>query len=118
MEALSFGTEGRLNPCLENSPPKFIIILFDLKFIFLNQPADDKAKQEDQSEERSQGNDGQNDGEQFEAPSWLLTRQVVNVGLLDVPEQNYDSEALREVENDILSSEINVRTFSRGRKIP
>ena len=118
MEALGFGTEGGLNPCLENSLPKFIIILFDLKFIFLNQPADDKAKQEDQSEERSQGNHGQNDGEQFEAPSWHLERQVVSVGLLDVPEQNNDSQALREVENDILSSEINVLTFSRTRNIP
>ena len=69
----------------------------NLKFIFLHQPVDDKAKQEDQSEERSQGNHGENDGEQFEAPSWLLARQVVNVGLLNVPEQNYDSQALRAV---------------------
>ena len=64
------------------------LVLLNLKFIFLHQPVDDKAKQEDQSEEWSHGDDGQNDGEQFEVQSWDLERQVVSVGLPDVPEQN------------------------------
>ena len=58
----------------------------NLRFIFMNEPVDDKAKQEDQSEEGSQGNHGQNYGEPFEVQSWDLTRQVVSVGLLDVTE--------------------------------
>ena len=95
-----------------------IIILYDLKFIFLNQPVDDKAKQEDQSEERSQGNHGQNNGEQFEAPSWHLVRQVVTVGLLDVPDQNNDSQALREENECYFAIRNYVRTFSRTRNIP
>ena len=67
----------------------------NLKLIFLHQPVGNKAKQEDQSEERSQGNHGQNDGEQFEVESWSLARQVVSLGFPDVTEQNKDSEVLQ-----------------------
>ena len=65
-----------------------LIILLNLRFIFLNQPVGDKAKQEDQSEEGSHGNHGQNDAEQFEVQSWHLGRQVVSLGFPDVAEQN------------------------------
>ena len=70
-------------------------------FIFLNQPVDDKAEQEDQSEEGSQSNHGQNEAEQFEVESWHLERQVVSVGLSDITEQNKGSQVLRE-ENELL----------------
>ena len=40
-----------------------------LKSMLLYQPAYDKAKQEDQSQEGSHGDDGQNAGEQFEVES-------------------------------------------------
>ena len=65
--------------------------------MFLKQPADDEAKQEDQSEEGSHGDQGQNDGEQFEVESWPLERQVVSLGFPDVTEQNKDSQVLRVV---------------------
>ena len=67
---------------------KLIIILLNLRFIFLNQPVGDKAKQEDQSKEGSHGNRGQNDAEHFEVQSRNLRRQVVFVGFPDVSEQN------------------------------
>ena len=62
--------------------------------MFLKQPADDEGQQEDQSEEGSHGDDGQNDGEQFEVESWDLAGQVVAVGFPDVTEQNDDSQEL------------------------
>ena len=93
------------------------LVLLNLKFIFLHQPVDDKAKQEDQSEERSQGNDGKNDSEQFEVPSWLLARQIVPLGLLDVPEQNYDRQALRE-ENNLLSIRNKCSDLQYGQENP
>ena len=65
--------------------------------MFLKQPADDEAQQEDQSEEGSHGDDGQNDGEQFEVQSWDLERKVVQVGSPDVTDQNYDRKVLRKV---------------------
>ena len=40
-------------------------MLLNLSFVFLKQPVVDEAKQQDQSEEWSQGDDDQNDGEQF-----------------------------------------------------
>ena len=67
---------------------KLMIILLNLRFIFLNQPVGDKAKQEDQSKEGSHGNRGQNDAEHFEVQSRNLRRQVVFVGFPDVSEQN------------------------------
>ena len=85
--------------------------------MILDQPADDKAKQEDQSEEGSHGNHGQNDAEQFEVQSWHLGRQVVSLGFPDVAEQNYDRQVLWE-KMIFCRSEINVLTFSRSRKIP
>ena len=68
--------------------------MLNLRFIFLKQPEDDKAEQEDQSEERSKSNHGQNEAEQFEVESWHLDRQVVSVRFPDVTEQNYDSQVL------------------------
>ena len=69
----------------------------NLSFIFLKQPTDGKAKQEDQSEEWSHCDHGQNEGEQFLVQSWNLERQVVSVGLPDVTEKNNDSQILRDV---------------------
>ena len=40
--------------------------MLNLRFMFLDQPVDDKAEEEDQSEEWSHGNHAENDGEQFE----------------------------------------------------
>ena len=94
-----------------------LIILLNLRFIFLNQPVGDKAKQEDQSEEGSHGNHGQNDAEQFEVQSRHLRRQVVSLGFPDVPEQNYDRQVLWE-KMIFCRSKINVLTFNRSRKIP
>ena len=62
--------------------------------MFLKQPEDDEGQEEDQSEEGSHGDDGQNDGEQFEVESWDLTGQVVGVGFPDVTEQNEGSQEL------------------------
>ena len=62
--------------------------------MFLKQPADDEGQQEDQSEEGSHGDDGQNDGEQFEVEIRDLAGQVVAVGFPDVTEQNDDSQEL------------------------
>ena len=41
------------------------MISMNLRFIFLKQPEEDKAEEEDQSEEWSHGNHGENNDEQF-----------------------------------------------------
>ena len=70
--------------------------MLNLRFIFLDQPVDDKAEEEDQSEEWSHGNHAENDGEQFEVQSCRdLARQVLLVGFEEITEQNYDSQVLR-----------------------
>ena len=62
--------------------------------MFLKQPADDEAQQEDQSEERSHGDHGEEDAEEFEAQGWDLESKVVAVGGPDVTDQNDDRQEL------------------------
>ena len=78
------------------------MICSNLGFLILKQPADDEAKQEDQSEKGSQRDPGQNDGQQSEVESWHLERQVVPVGRADVAEQNEASQVLRENDNSVI----------------
>ena len=62
--------------------------------MFLKQPADDEAQQEDQSEERSHGDHREEDAEEFEAESWDFESKVVAVGCPDVTDQNDDRQEL------------------------
>ena len=66
--------------------------------MFLKQPADDEAQQEDQSEEWSHGDHGQEDAEEFEAESWDFESKVVAVGCPDLTDQNNDRQELGEVQ--------------------
>ena len=62
--------------------------------MFLKQPADDEAQQEDQSEERSHGDHSEEDAEEFEAESWDFEMKVVAAGCPDVADQNDDRQEL------------------------